>query len=73
MPGFLASTLIAFIGVVALVEAVGAVLVALVMVGLAQKGDLPIKLSTRRFAFFVLTEGILVGWLAVVLLASVSS
>ena len=72
MPGFLASTLIAFVGVAALVAAVAITLVGGILLLIARKGDQPIELGPRRFAWCAITLGVLLGGKALDVVASVS-
>ena len=72
MPGFLASTLIAFVGVVALVAAVAITLVGGILMIIARKGDRPIELEPRRLAWCAITLGVLLGGKALDVVASVS-
>jgi len=72
MPGFLASTLIAFVGVVALVAAGAITLVGGILMLIARKGDRPIKVGPRRFAWCAIALGVLLGGRALDVVASVS-
>jgi len=72
MPGFLASTLIALVGVVALVAAVAITLVGGILMLIARKGDRSIELEPRRFAWCARTLGVLMGGKALDVVASVS-
>ena len=72
MPGFLASTLIAFVAVVALIAAVAITLVGGILMLIARKGDQPIELGPRRFAWCAITLGVLLGGKALDVVASVS-
>ena len=72
MPGFLASTLIAFVAVVALIAAVAITLAGCFVMFSARKCDRPIELSPRGFAWCAMTLGVLVGAKALDFVASVS-
>lgn len=72
MPGFLASTLIAFVAVVALIAAVVITLVGCFVMLSARKCDRPIELSPRGFAWCAMTLGLLVGAKALDVVVSVS-
>ena len=72
MPGFLASTLIAFIGVVALVAAVAITLLGGFVMITARKCDRPIELSPRPYAWCAIGFGVLLGGKALDVIASVS-
>jgi len=72
MPGFLASTLIAFVAVVALIAAVAITLAGCFVMISARKCDRPIELSPRGFAWCAVTLGVLAGAKALDVVASVS-
>ncbi|RXD02498.1 hypothetical protein EQZ23_17910 [Sphingomonas sp. UV9] len=61
MPGFLASTLIAFVGVIAVIGAIALAIVGLVVLAIERKGDRPIELSPRTFALSAIVLGTLIG------------
>ena len=72
MADFLASTLTAFVGVIALVAAVASTLLGGFVMIIARKGDRPIELTPRRYAWCAMTLGVLLGWRALDVVASVS-
>ncbi|MGC5795886.1 hypothetical protein [Sphingomonas sp. NFX23] len=72
MADFLASTLIAFVGVVALVAAVAITLLGGFVMIIARKGDRPIEITPRRYAWCAMTLGALLGCKALDVVASVS-
>lgn len=72
MADFLVSSLIAFIGVVALVAAVAITLVGGILMIIARKGDRPIEFEPRRFVWCAITLGVLLGGKALDVVASVS-
>ncbi len=72
MADFLVSTLPAFVGVVALVAAVASTLLGGFVRIIARKGDRPIELTPRRYAWCAMTLGVLLGWKALDVVASVS-
>ena len=72
MPGFLASTLIAFVGIVALIAAVVITLLGGFVMVIARKGDRPIELTPRGYAWCAITLGVLLGGKALDVVASVS-
>ena len=72
MPGFLANTLIAFVGVVALVAAVAITLVGGILMIIARKCDRPIEITPRRYACCAMTLGALLGCKALDVVATVS-
>jgi predicted small integral membrane protein len=72
MADFLVSSLIAFVGVAALVAAVAITLVGGILMIIARKGDRPIELEPRRFAWCAITLGVLMGGKALDVVASVS-
>jgi len=72
MPGFPASTLIAFVGIVALIAAVVITLLGGFVMVIARKGDRPIELTPRGYAWCAITLGVLLGGKALDVVASVS-
>jgi hypothetical protein len=72
MPGFLASTMIAFVSVVALIVAVAITLLGGFVMVSARKCDRPIELSPRRYAWCAIGLGVLLGGKALDVVASVS-
>lgn len=61
MPGFLASTLIAFVGVIGVIGAIALAVVGIIVLAIERKGDRPIELSPRTFAFSAIVLGTLIG------------
>ena len=72
MADFLVSTLITFAAVVALVAAVAITLLGGFVMIIARKGDRPIELTPRRYAWCAMTLGVLLGGKALDVVASVS-
>ena len=72
MADFLVSFLIAFAAVVALVAAVAITLLGGFVMIIARKGDRPIELTPRRYAWCAMTLGVLLGGKAIDVVASVS-
>ena len=72
MADFLVSSLIAFVGVVALVAAVAITLLGGFVMISARKCDRPIELSPRGYAWCAIGLGVLLGGKALDVVASVS-
>ena len=71
MADFLVSSLIAFVGVVALVAAVAITLLGGFVMITARKCERPIELSPRGYAWCAMTLGVLLGGKALDVVASV--
>jgi hypothetical protein len=72
MADFLASTLIAFVGVFALVAAVAITLLGGFVMIITRKGDRPIEITPRWYAWCAMTLGVLLGGKALDVVASMS-
>ena len=72
MADFLVSSLIAFVGVVALVAVVAITLIGGLVMITTRKCDRPIELSPRGYAWCAIGLGVLLGGKALDVVASVS-
>jgi hypothetical protein len=72
MAAFLVSTLLAFVGVIALVTALAVIIAGLIVLIIARKGDRPVQLTPRSAAVNVIALGCLVGWQAFDVLAGLT-